>query len=275
MGIKQVMVCCWILLSSGYLFISTAQDTQEVRSEIDQYRSKIEEIRKKIDHTNQKAHQDSVAFAQYVTDHEERARRLSSETDSLSALIKRLNSTRDSLEARVAASDVQTGNYRAQSRNLLRAIGSNCKELIDSLGHLSMFNADNLVSALKFLEGEISAGSVGAVEALERYWQIVTQIENASQRIETWSGPAPVPSVQGDFTWLRIGFVWVGCVSNDGNTGYMWQNDTEEWVQIESLVQLSSISKAARLTSGMAAPELVSIPFNHLIRIAGEQEEAQ
>jgi hypothetical protein len=133
--------------------------------------------------------------------------------------------------------------------------------LLDTLGVYEHFNISKQISALKFLEGEIAAGTITIAEGLERYWQIVSQIEQASFRIETWTGASPVSEVHGDVTFLRMGFVWLACIGNDNTTAFTYNSEQKKFNIVKNKEQTAAIHKAIKLTSGMAAPQLIALPF--------------
>ncbi|MDG5813634.1 DUF3450 family protein [Chitinispirillales bacterium ANBcel5] len=270
MRIKLALTVSFTLLFS--LFVK-GEDSEAILSQIRDYQSKTEEIRKKITHEQQKATADSIAFSEYVTDYENRALSLQQERDSLNALVERLNERRGSLEAQSGVIQARSTNYRAQTRSLLHAIRDNCRQFHDSLQHLALFNMDRQLHALRFLEGELAAGTVDAVEGLERYWQIVGQIEQASQKIETWSGSSPHAAVSGEVTFLRLRFVWLAFINNDNSKGYLWDSSNDEWSMIENASDIVEIREASNLISGSAAPRLVKLPFSHTISATEKESD--
>ncbi|MFP4417656.1 MAG: DUF3450 family protein [Chitinispirillaceae bacterium] len=265
-------------LSLIALLTATAAVTQEhdtemanLRSQIESYKSKVRDVRAKIDHETTKAAADSSSYAAYVSEHSRRSGRIRNERDSLLVLAEKLRHRRDSLAHTEAALDQQRVSSVNQQKILLTDLREKCSQLIDTLGAFEPFNIRRQISALRFLESEITAATVSAAEGLERYWNIVSQIESASSRIESWSGDAPVPALKGDVRFLRMGFVWLACVGGDNAPVFVYYPKQQTWEELDDLEKAASVRKAVQVANGMTSPQLVSLPVNLTLVPAHEE----
>jgi len=272
MSTKCLWGCCvmaWVLSSVVYADELPAH-VGALRAETDGYRAKIADTRKKIEHERKKLASDSASYAAYLKEYAARDERLLAERDSLAALAARLVRGRDSVAENEDEAVVRRESYVRQSAAILASLQAHCGELLDSLEPLGIFNIRKHISALRFLQGEIAAGTVGAAEGLERYRQIVAQLEQASQRIETWEGTSPVPALRGEVRFLRLGFVWLACAGGASPTAYLYDTHTMKWNPVAGDARVAAIDKAIKLSTGMAAPQLVALPAELRLRASGE-----
>jgi hypothetical protein len=138
---------------------------------------------------------------------------------------------------------------------------------------LAQFNIEREISALRFLSGEIEAGTVDAVEGMERYYQIVRKIESQAQLIEAWSGASPDSRLSGDVSFLRLGFVWLACVNADNTAALLWDEADSAWQPVDNITRMQFIRDAIALVNGKAAPHLIALPFDHTVIGKGAGDE--
>lgn len=267
-------------LSLIALLTATAAVAQEheaemadLRSQIESYKTKVRDVRAKIDHETTKASADSSSYAAYVNEHSVRSKQIHDERDSLLVLADKLRHRRDSLAHTEAALNQQRVSSVNQQRAFLTDLRGKCSQLIDTLKAFEPFNIKKQISALRFLEGEIAAGTVSAAEGLERYWNIVSQIESASYRIESWSGDAPVPSLKGNVRFLRMGFVWLACVGGDNAPVFVYYPEQQNWEELNDSEKAASVRNAVQVANGMASPQLVSLPVDLTLLPVNEEAE--
>jgi Skp family chaperone for outer membrane proteins len=237
-----------------------------MREEIRELAGKTQEIRKKIEHTKEKAAQDSAGYQKYIAGHRSRIADLAAERDSLKMLVRELESKRDDFEENARSAELSAGNIKAMSSSITALVARNCDLLVDSLAGLDRFNIDRQLSALRFLSGEITAGTVDAIEGMERYYQIVKQLEQQSRAAESWSGPSPSAQMKGEVTFLRLGFVWLACVNSDNTAALFWNVGNASWETVSDQQQILAVRKAIDLVAGKAAPQLIALPFKHPVQ---------
>lgn len=243
----------------------------DLRSQIESYKSKVRDIRSKIGNETAKATADSLSYAAYINDLSGRSGRIRDERDSLLVLADKLRHRRDSLAHTEAAQNQQRISSVNRQKAFLTDLRGKCAQLIDTLEVFEPFNIKKQINALRFLEGELAAGTVSAAEGLERYWQIVSQLETASYRIESWSGDAPVPALKGDVRFLRMGFVWLASAGDDNAPVFVYNAKQQKWAEVKNLEKATSVRKAVQVANGMASPQLVLLPVNLTLELAHEE----
>jgi|GEM_PF-5840798 len=236
-------------------------ETSALQSQVKSYEAKIKEVSAKIEHEKKKAAGDSASYAAYVKDLTGRCSGLQVERDSLLGLTKRLRDKRDSLEREEAVLGMQKQSVVRGCDALLATLRHNCRQFVDTLALFAPFNIGKQIDAIRFLEGEMAAGTITSGEALERYWHVFSQIEKASYRVETWSGASPTPAIKGDVRFLRIGFVWLGCIENSNSRAVLYDTKKRIWQEVKDPSVTSKMVKAIQVASGMASPQLVPVPF--------------
>lgn len=236
---------------------------EQMRKEIRELESKTSEIKKKLEHTRKKATQDSASYQKFILEHSQRVERLAAEYDSIKNLVGQLEQKRTALEDKSASTEKMRNNFLLLASSVSEVIADNCERVTLMLENLKKYNIDRQISALRFLSGEIKAGTVDAIEGMERYYQIIQQIEKQSQVAETWTGPSPSTILQGNVTYLRLGFFWLACINADNSAALLWDDNTDTWKPVENTNHLLAIRDAVSLIAGRSAPKLIGLPFNH------------
>jgi hypothetical protein len=259
---SRVSVVFLLAIASSSLPHDLTEEIKSLKSDITTFRARIDETRKNIASISSKAKADSLSYSRYLQESQVRSGKLTAERDSLIALSNSLQNRRDSLMSAADAASLLTVSYKRQTDNATAELRASCMELITVLEPFALYNISKQISALRFLEGELSAGTIEAAEGLERYWQIASQIEKASQKIETWTGPSPVQSIKGEARFLRLGFIWLACIDNNNTGAFLWNSTDGDWAPVNQEEQITTITKAIKLSTGMAAPQLVALPVS-------------
>jgi Skp family chaperone for outer membrane proteins len=249
-----------------------ADATASLKKEIAAFRTKTATIRKNIEHEKKKAAADSLSYAACLREQADRSDRLKAERDSLQKFSLLLQHRRDSLTETGAATALQKQSLARRGAHLLAALQANCRQLIDSLTPFSVYHIDRQIAALNFLEGEITSGTVTASEGIERYWRIVSQIEQASSGIECWNGTSPVAAVKGETRFIRMGFVWLACTANDNSGAFLYNARNKKWEPVNDGDGAAAIHKAIQLATGAATPQLVALPVNVPLNASSDGE---
>jgi len=274
MRVNLLILSVVVIMSIEVYGSEEHEETREsLENQILNIEKQTKEIRKKIEHVLKKAKADSANYGEYISDYKKHSTGLKNERDSLRAMAATLSERRDSLYEHANMILLKSENVRKQSNQIQNLVRKNCLELIDSLIPMKVFNIDKQISALRFLEGEMNSGTVSSVEGLERYWQIVAQIEEASQKIESWTGTAPEKTIKGEVTFLRLGFVWLACINKDNTCGFVWDIEKRKWEPVQNNESLRNIDIAVKLSAGKTAPELVALPFNVKFNIIKAEEK--
>jgi hypothetical protein len=248
-------------------------EIRQMKKEIAALKSKTAEVYKEIEHVNTKAGKDSISFQSFISDHSTQIDLLNGELDSVKLLIRQLEATRGMLEDKNSKTEQNRKNFRYLTSAVSAAVAKNCTKLVQELEHLKIFNIERQLSALRFLSGEIKAGTVDAIEGIERYYQVVMQIEKQSRTTESWTGPAPNSMLKGEVSYIRVGFIWLACITADNTAALLWDAHSKNWIAVKNSTYLSAVRDAVSLSAGRAAPKLIGLPFNHTLVTIGKGGE--
>lgn len=264
-GIAFSFLVCLVALSWGR---KDDVDPLELRREIKQVQAKTKELRKKIAFTRQKTKDDQVAYQKHLTSVKKRNVRMVTERDSLSGLVKALEEERRKLAEEAETDDLQRTHFDGMSSSLKSRVLRHLNRTGDALANLKIFNIDKQKDALAFLSGELSSGVVDPVEALERYYQVIRQLEQEAQEVDFWQSEAPQGSgLQGKVSMMRMGFVWLACLSADASRGALWDQQEERWIEMKE-GDVVKLQKAMETAAGKAAPQLVPLPFRNVLVVS-------
>ena len=275
MSINRICVA-WLLVVPLSFSVVTAQDHDAematLKKEIAAIRAKTGSLQARIGNEQKKAAADSASYAAYVTERQVRLKRLEAERDSLRQFSRVMRDRRDSLAAGIEAARMRKESLENTTTRLRKALQKQCEVLIDSLESFAVYNVSREVSALRFLAGEIKAGTVTDAEALERIRQVVCRVEEAAGKIETWNGASPVASVKGEMRFLRIGLVWVACAAVDNSVVFAYNAEENKWDRVEKGSAADAVREAVATATGMTAPKLAVLPVAVPLAVAAAKE---
>ena len=117
-----------------------------------------------------------------------------------------------------------------------------CEELKQAIAMLPPGNTQSHLSALAFLQSELSVKAVDNTEALERLWQILSALSENSQSINIFPGQSPVSFISGQVDFIRIGYAYLAIVNEKGTAGALWIPSADSsfgnWVENKNPQQL-------------------------------------
>jgi hypothetical protein len=244
-----------------------AESYPDLEKEINELESKIKSTRNKIKTVTKKIEADEQAFSSYQsqnTGYYNKQREelealkndhtsLQYKTDSLSQIIQTVKNKQSEL-------DLFQGRF---SQLLLDA----CAELKQAILLLPPGNTQNQMSALEFLQSELSVKAVDNSEAVERLWQILSALSEGSQSIDIFSGQSPVSYISGQVDYIRIGYTYLAVVNEKGTAGALWIPCADSlggaWVEEKDSKHLLALRKCVAIRQGNSVPEIVGIPFSH------------
>jgi hypothetical protein len=260
--------CIWVFLL--FSLVSAAEETfPELEKEIADLQKKIETTIDNVKQVNKKIEADTKAFEKYTEQHTTHYQKQQAELDALKNDYKGLHLRADSLARRIQEIKGKQHELDLMQDKFRWMLVQSCEELERALLLLPPGTAREQISALKFLHSELSVQAVDNVEALERFWQVLTTLSESSQSIDVFSGQSPVPFITGQVDFIRLGFVYLAVVNEKGTSGALWVPLADSaggaWIESLNPQQLLALKKCVTIRQGSTVPEIVSIPFKHPI----------
>jgi hypothetical protein len=142
-----------------------------------------------------------------------------------------------------------------------------CRLFIEEARLLPPVTADAKVNALAFLQSELTTKNIDNVEGIQRFFQIVNDLEELTGSIQIASGPSPVPELRGTVYRLRIGTLFEAAVDAQGNNYALWAGVDSTggtvWTTGSENAVAAGILNAINIREGKSLPSLVELPFSN------------
>lgn len=248
---------------------SLSASTAELKDEVADWHRKIKDLKSKIKKQKDETAHDKETFGAYRKRNGSYRDGLSAQTDSLKAYHQLIKVQTDSLEVSVNGAHQDIQNYRLQREYLRKTLIEMCRSLENLIGDLPPGNIQANVSAVDFLRGELETNSVTESEAIERLWQVLFTLDEASRVVDVYAAPSPIPEITGRVWFIRFGFVYSAIVQEGGDAGALWvsnrANPDGYWKIEEDKNSLLDLWKAVQVHERQTVPQLVGIPFDHEI----------
>lgn len=241
---------------------------EELRGEIRELEAKIAETDKRIEAVGRDEQNEKREFEQYRATYARRLTEQQAEIDTLKQTHVRQQLRADSLAAAIQELRGAQRMQARQGRVLAARLQAYCDSVSAIVESMPPGNSTAQLGAVAFLRGELAAGAVDNIEALERLWQILDALTSAAQDVEVYTGQSPLGDIPGQVHFVRLGHVFVACVDEQGQKGALWvpaADSTGRWRTVNDAQHLASLRAAVRIRQGGAVPELVDLPFDHPI----------
>ena len=242
-------------------------DTAELEREVAELKAAIAQTRQKSSQAVSGMRQDSLAFAQYRAHFARRAGRLREEADSVKAQLHQYRGVADSLAQ--AMSQRRTAQRELDLRHaaLSSALRNACDSLLATLSGFPPTAVEKQMDALEFLRGELSARAVSGPEALERLWQLYAELEQSGSSIDAYTAPSPVPFIEEQADFLRVGHAYLAVVDQQGQAAALWTPLADSsgggWMRIEDAESIRALRHAVDVRRGNAVPDIARLPMHH------------
>jgi hypothetical protein len=258
------LCAAWVLT---VLLSGASADTAALKKEIAELKSAIARTKEKIAQTRKAATQERSSYASYKKQFAARKRSAAGDVDSLKLDYRALRHAADSLARLVRSTRAGQREVQLRTKEFGELLLASCDSLRTVIASFPPGVASAPASALAFLRGELASGSVDPGEALERLWQVHTELAAASHSIEVYSGPAPIASMSGQVDYLRLGFCYLAAVDGEGNAAALWVPSEDStvgaWRVIEDAAARAALRAAVEVKQGNRVPELAGLPFVH------------
>jgi ABC-type transporter Mla subunit MlaD len=253
------------------LVVSAGAGPRELlEKEAQELKSKIADTKAKINDTRGQMKRDVDQFGGYKGQAEKYNARVKSERDSLKHDYKSLQREMDQLSGNINATQSRQKELEQTRVSAGQVLLDACDRLKKIIATLPPGSARAQAAPLEFLRSEISAKSVENNEALERILQIYHTLDDIAQSIEVFQGPSTFDQIPGQVDFIQIGLAYLALVSDNGSAGALWVPTEDStggaWQKIDNATYLANLRKAVKIRGGNAVPEIVDLPFQHIVR---------
>ncbi|MGM0443313.1 MAG: DUF3450 family protein [Fibrobacterota bacterium] len=256
----------WVILCALPLSALSAETDEEARiaalqEDIGEYQQRISQVEREIQQTEEKIQAQQKRSRTYslrmdsILDDKSRLK------DSLSKEIRNRTDRRDSLGGRATALENSRALYEGRQRRFRRTFVSAVTEMDSVLVQLPPQWAEKHRREVQTLGRDVRNGTLSPAEGVDRLRHIHTSLSADRFTMEHWSGRAPKEAMDGRSRYLRIGFAWYACISEDGRRGAWWDRSARRWQAMENAAAREAVDRALRMRDGMEIPGLTRLPL--------------
>jgi hypothetical protein len=269
------------LLSMGFFILllnshvpaqfNSSSSMADLKDELGNWQEKIKDIKKQIRKQEEETRQSKLAFGKYQKRDARYRSGLAAQVDSLRKDKERFAKSCDSLATRTGILKKNGKHFDLQQERLREMLTGFCDKLKALIAALPPSNIHSQAASVDFLKGELETRTVTESEALERIWQILKTLSDASQTMDVYAGAPPSQAFTGQTFFIRLGFAYLAAVQENGENGAIWvmdkNNPLGHWRAVEGEKQRLALWKAVQVNQRKIIPELVPLPFNHVISL--------
>jgi hypothetical protein len=235
----------------------TELDINRLKKEISQVKTERQRLREDIA-------RDNGEFSAYQERTAARKKNYMSETDSIRSVITAFGRKEDSLDAYITDIELKKKNFDLLKTRFREHIAKACEKLLGTIKKYPPAVSRPAVGALTFLLNDCTTKNIDNIEALQRFIQIVRNLDEATFSIQTGQEASPVPSIRGMATMLRIGSVFEAVVDEDGKNAAVWRGNEiggADWRKLSSAEAVGAISKAIAIRESKSLPAFIFLPW--------------
>lgn len=258
-GATAVLLTASLLPAQQNLVEDLQQEIRRIRKELVQVQNERAEIKEEMK-------SDRAEFEEYRKRALKKMRTIKNETDSIVDVQVTFKAKRDSLSGVLAVQKSHQRQYELQQEKMRIALIDAVNETMKQTDIISPSLKEKPVSALKLLNQELTAKSVDNVEALNRLFTVVRELDNGGSSTQIVQGSSPIPEIRGTAYRFRLGTIFEAVVNAKGTVAAVWtgtdKNGQDQWELVNDAEVASQIISAVNVREGKALPTLVSLPFD-------------
>ncbi|MFP4416831.1 MAG: DUF3450 family protein [Chitinispirillaceae bacterium] len=259
---KSVLTAVLSILFLSSLSMVEAVEEYELDNEINRTVRQIEKARAEYGRTIESIQADKKEYQDYRRRVDRRKETITSRTDSINAQRREISAVNDSLEAVYASLETREKEYRYMQSRLRKVLVSLCDSVADLLSTLPPSGAESSLDAVRFLRSEMIGGRVDNIEAMQRLFSILGDVEEEAMNIAMLHGPSPVPQINGMVNRVRIGAVFEAAVGQSGTQVALWDVLEGQWFVVDDSQLVERIRKAIAVREGKEIPSMIPLPLN-------------
>jgi hypothetical protein len=244
----------------------------DLQKELALWNQKIKDVENRIAKTDAAKTDQVNSFRSYLQSEAAHKAQFQAQNDSLEKDIaeaeKRAASLKESVAKRKMSGEAADNQVEEMRLGLLES----CNDLKKFYDSLPPGNIRAASTTLEFLESELESRTVTVSEALERYCQILGNIDDAEYSIETYVGVSPVREISSQAYFVRIGLVYLAVVSEEGRDAFVWVPARGSWQPVNDVYSKAALWDAVRIRDHKIVPNIVSLPFYCHVNVQGVNE---
>ncbi len=257
----STLVASWLM--TGISSMTLASENIDNEAEINRLKKEMAQLRIERQRVKETVAREKKEFAEYRERTALRKAAAAAEIDSIRRLAGSLERNRDSLEALIETLNANKKNAELSRARFRDRLIASCKTLHNAALRFPPSVSRQSIGALTFLINDCTAGNIDAIEGLQRLVQIIRNLEEAGQTIQTGQVASEVPQIRGAVSMLRIGAVFEAVIDEDGKKAAVWQSGDfirPAWTPVDAQ-DAAMIFKAIAIRENKAMPSFVPLPF--------------
>jgi hypothetical protein len=250
----------------------------DLQKELASWQQKIKDIESRIAKTDAAKADQVNAFRSYLRAEAVHKAQFQAQNDSLESDIKKAEKRVDSLEQTVGSRKMGGEAADNQVEEMRLVLITSCEDLRKLYDSLPPSNIRAASATLDFLKSELESKTVTVSEALERYYQILSSLDDAESSMETYTGVSPVQEITGQAYFIRIGLVYLAVTSEEGKEAYIWvpvRGYEGSWQPVNDVNAKAALWDAVRIRDHKIVPDIVNLPFDHYVTVQGVDESGR
>ena len=268
----------------AYCQDQTQASIADLQKEVASWQQKIKDVESRITKTDAAIDGEITAFRSYLRTEAAHKAEFQAQNDSLSQDIAMARKRVDSLEGASNSRKLSGAEADNQVEEMRLTLIAACGRLGEFYAILPPSNIRATMATLDFLKGELESKTVTVSEALERYWQILSVLEDAETSMDTYAAESPIAGLSGQAYYVRIGLTYLAAVSEEGKAAYLWNPGGSAgeagWKPVTDLLAKTALWDAVRIRGRKVVPRIVELPFNHQVTIktvdeAGKEKQGE
>jgi hypothetical protein len=257
-------VLCVFFMIAGLPHPALSVEPVNYDLDISRLKKEIAQVRTERQRLQEDISRDKNEFTSYQERTASRKQGYAAETDSIRGLIVSFERKKDSLDAFIGSLEQKKRNFDLLKERFREHIAEACEKLVNAIKKYppAVFRPAN--GALTFLLNDCAAKNIDNREALQRFVQILRNLDESTLSIQTGQEASPVPAIKGNASMLRIGSIFEAVVDEDGKNAAVWQGGeagTPGWRVLSDVESAGQISKAIAIRESKSMPAFIVLPW--------------
>lgn len=256
-----------LLLASVSLTVGENMDSsiKEIEKKIEYVRKELRELSKERETLRSDYKRDAVEFEKYRKMILAKKRDLTAEIDSVNSSVTNETVKKEKRAGNYNGLKAREANIKAAQKQLNNELLTNIASVMKLENDIPPLAKDKVISSFEILKKEIESEGVDNIEALNRYFTILDNLDNVSSTVEVTQGNSNVPFIRGMVYRIRVGSVYEAVVNVEGSKSGIWkgydENGTPKWEEITDAATSFAVLEAIQIRDGKAVPKVATLPF--------------
>jgi hypothetical protein len=259
--VKTFLLFVMIVFTPPFIF--SAENT-DYNLEISRLRKEIAQVKIERHRLGEDIARDGSEHGAYQERTAVRKASLIAETDSIRRLTVSYERQKDSINAAITDLELKQKNFDLLKSRFRDHIIIACKKLLNAIRWYPPSISRPAASSVSFLLNDCTAKNIDNVEALQRFVQILKNLDDGTLSIQTGQETSAIPEIKGNASLLRIGAVFEAIVDEDGKTAAVWGGGNSAsggWQLVSGRENIELIAKAIAVRESKSLPAFIPLPW--------------